>query len=279
MIQFDPGWFPRYRDLSAIERLFIRTCCYLPPRPHRQASPETLKPIADCRRTYENAFGTDLWSLVRDRTVLDAGCGEGSYALALAASGSRYVVGVDILNRFHHARDAGNTHGYRNLAFVNGPIHAFTAGAFDVVISHDSFEHLEDPDTALADMVRITRPGGHILIKFGPAWCSPWGRHMSGTIRRDRPWVHLLVPEKIVMRCHSVYHNEPTLLEKYAQLRGGLNKMTVRLFARILKCQRGIVVESIEVLPLHGLKGLSRIPFANELIASGVRAHCVRIAS
>ena len=83
-------------------------------------------------------------------------------------------------------------------------------------ISHDSFEHFDEPEKELEEIIRVTKIGGHILIKFGHSWGSPWGRHMSGTIRRDRPWVHLIIPERTIMRCYSVYHNDSEIKTRYA---------------------------------------------------------------
>ena len=60
------------------------------------------------------------------------------------------------------------------------------------------------------------------------------GRHLSGTIRKDRPWVHLLFPEKTIMPCYSVYHGEETLKERFEEIPGGMNKMTIARFRKIL---------------------------------------------
>ena len=129
---------------------------------------------------------------------------------------------MDIQNEFSYAETEAERRGLGNTVFIQGSTFSLKDNGFDVVISHNSFEHFELPEKILAEMVRITKPGGHILIKFGPPWMNPWGRHMSGTIRRDLPWIHLIVPEKVIMHCYSVYHDLPRLLEKYNELPGGL---------------------------------------------------------
>lgn len=278
MFKFDPKHFPQYDKLTWFERFFLRTCCYFPPRPRRQRKLEDALLVERFRGVYERAFGSKLWSLIKGKRVLDLGCGEGGYVLALATEWAACVVGIDIQADFLYARKAAASMGIGNVFFIQGPIESLQDECFDVVISHDSFEHFSEPEAMLSEMVRVTRVGGHILIKFGPPWCNPWGRHMSGRIRKDRPWIHLIVPERIIMRCWSVYHNEPVLLERFDQLPGGLNKMTIARFKKILQRQANIKVESFEVLPLFSLKFLTTLPIIQEFFASSVKAQLVRIS-
>lgn len=268
------GAFPQFDRLTTGERLFLRSCCYFPPRPPRVRTLEDVSRTAHYAAVYERAFGPDLWSRIAGQKVLDLGCGEGSHVLALAAGGAAHVTGVDTLPTFQHAEQEAIARGYP-VTFIGANSESLPDAAFDVVFSHDSFEHFDDPGYILAEMVRLTRPGGRLMIKFGPPWRNPWGRHMSGTIRRDRPWIHLVVPERTVMRAHSVYHNQP-FRERYADLPGGLNKMTVGRFEQLLKRQAGLRVEEFHVFPLYGLRPLTALPVVREFFASGVRAVCVR---
>jgi SAM-dependent methyltransferase len=270
---FDPATFPGYSKLNSLERLFLRTCCYYPPRPRRVHKPDDVQDITRYIQTYENAFTSKIWELCADKKVLDLGCGQGGYTLALAKKGALTAVGVDINNTFIFAEYFAISNSLDNVRFVQGSTNIFPNDVFDIVISHDSFEHFERPEEILSEIVRITKPGGNLLIKFGPPWMNPWGRHMSGTIRRDRPWVHLVVPEKIIMRCHSVYHNQQILFEEYDKLSGGLNKMTVGRFKRLLKAQKGLKIEQFDNF-LMFKSSIFRFPLLNELFSSGVRAIC-----
>lgn len=273
---FDSRYFQKYQQLNWAERLFLRTCCYFPPRPRRIRKTTDIQPTDDFVGIYQRAFGEQLWRLTRDKIVLDLGCGQGGYVLALAEQGARLAVGVDIQGLMTFARQEADSRGNKNVAFVQGVTQSLNADSFDVVISHDSFEHFSQPAEVLAEMVRVTRPGGRILIKFGPPWMNPWGRHMSGTVRRDRPWVHLVVPERVVMRCHSVYHDEPILLERYADLPGGLNKMTAQRFRRILERQENLRIDEFTVQTLFIPKPFMKLPLINELFAGSVRAICTK---
>jgi ubiquinone/menaquinone biosynthesis C-methylase UbiE len=192
--------------------------------------------------------------------------------LALSSKGSCQVVGMDIQPLFYFARQERKERGYNNLVFIHGTTESLANDSFDIVISHDSFEHFEEPEKMLGEMSRITKKGGYILIKFGPTWRGPYGRHMSGTIRRDRPWVHLIVPERVIMHCHSVYHDYPKLRNNYSQLQGGLNKMTVKRFKKMLKMREDLKVTDFEILTISKLKIFTYLRIINEFIASGVRA-------
>jgi 2-polyprenyl-3-methyl-5-hydroxy-6-metoxy-1,4-benzoquinol methylase len=276
--RFDSRAFPQYDRLSWSERLFLQTCCYFPPRPRRV---RTLEYVADTDmyiRTFERAFGPELWSLIARRDVLDFGCGEGGFTLALAERGAGHVTGLDILPDFAMARAEAQRRNYA-LTFVGAASETLPDATYDVIISHDSFEHFDEPEMILAEMVRLARPGGRILIKFGPTWGNPWGRHMSGTIRRDRPWIHLVVSERTIMRAQSVYHNQAEISERYAQLPGGLNKMTVGRFKGIINRQPGVRLEQLHVTPIYSLYSLAALPKIGELFSASVRAIAVREGS
>lgn len=191
--------------------------------------------------------------------------------MALAQKGAKQVVGIDIQDLFDNAKKEAIRLKLDQVTFLNCASARLADDAFDVVISHDSFEHFEDPGAVLMEMVRVTRPGGYVLIKFGPPWKNPWGRHMSGTFRKDRPWIHLIVPEKAMMRVHSVYHNESELRERYIELDGGLNKMTLERFKRLIHDQPGVELVDQQVTPIVHHK-IMTFPIVSEYFAPSVMA-------
>ena len=97
-----------------------------------------------------------------DERALDVGTGAGALALALAPL-VREVVGLDPvpeLLELAHARALPNTE------FVEGDGTAlpFPDGAFDLVGTHRTLHHVEQPELVLAEMARVTRGGGHVLV-------------------------------------------------------------------------------------------------------------------
>lgn len=101
-------------------------------------------------------------------TLLDVGCGLGGDAIALAAQvgPTGRVVGVDNSERLiAEAAQRGAASGLP-VAFRVGDIYAldFPDGAFDGCRTDRVFQHLERPDDALAELMRVTRPGGRIVV-------------------------------------------------------------------------------------------------------------------
>jgi SAM-dependent methyltransferase len=94
--------------------------------------------------------------------VLDYGAGEGKHLhLVRQVRPKARLVGVDI--RKAHAAVDFEFHQVRS----NAPL-PFEDGAFDVVVSCDVLEHVEDIDQSLDEISRVLRPGGS-FIGFVPA--------------------------------------------------------------------------------------------------------------
>jgi 2-polyprenyl-3-methyl-5-hydroxy-6-metoxy-1,4-benzoquinol methylase len=274
--KFDASKFPRYAELSRVERFLLRHCCYFPIRPALHEKP-ALRPVTESAAIFREAFGPEFFERVRGKAVLDVGCGHGEFTVALAHEGAGRAVGLDIQDHFRLARAQAAQVGVESrVEFVLGECAQFPDGAFDVVVSHDAFEHFSDPAGMLREMVRVCAPGGWLYLKFGPPWKNPWGRHMNGTFRHDRPWLHLIFRERQVMRVHSVYHNAPVLLERYAQRPGGLNQMTIRRFRRLLAAQEGVRVCAFHTVPLRRqLRLLAHLPGLREYFSAEAMA-CLR---
>lgn len=275
--RFDPKAFPQYNHLGAFEKLFLRTCCYYPPKKRNQITVTEPGDTEKQRELYQHAFGQYLFKHLQEKIVLDVGCGSGGFVLALAQAGAKQVIGVDIQPAFQAVWNEIAQKSIYNMSFVQGSMDLFAEETFDVVISHDSFEHFESPAHILSEMVRITRTNGMIMIKFGPPWKNPWGRHMMGTIRKDRPWIHLVVPERTIMHCHSVYHNLPCLRDHYSQLPGGLNKMTISKFKHLLSGHKNLLLVSMKISSVFDKAFLTKIPGIQEYFSSGISAICIKI--
>ncbi len=99
--------------------------------------------------------------------ALDAGCGWG-YNLFLLAREGMAPVGIDIVqNDFFAARRIASANGYEAvLAGADVSALPFAANTFTAVTAVETFEHVFEPDRALAvrEAWRVLRPGGALAI-------------------------------------------------------------------------------------------------------------------
>jgi SAM-dependent methyltransferase len=124
----------------------------------------------ELRLALQEARASDLAERVRrllgpftgTEAVLDAGCGTGALAFALAPHVTE-VVGVD--TRVDYL-EAGRATAPQNVRFVEGDVMALPFGyaSFDVACCHRVLHHVRRPELAVSELVRVTRSGGRIFI-------------------------------------------------------------------------------------------------------------------
>jgi 2-polyprenyl-3-methyl-5-hydroxy-6-metoxy-1,4-benzoquinol methylase len=102
--------------------------------------------------------------------LLDFGCGSGFFVNELAHAGFDSH-GVDISEE---AVRFGELQGIKNLGVITSHKINYPDTIFDVVLSLDVLEHLEDPSWALAEIERVLKPGG-IFVVMVPAYMFLWG--------------------------------------------------------------------------------------------------------
>jgi ubiquinone/menaquinone biosynthesis C-methylase UbiE/glycosyltransferase involved in cell wall biosynthesis len=101
--------------------------------------------------------------LCSGKDALDVACGEG-YGAAMLAQVARSVIGVDI--HFGAIAHASGAYSREHLRFVVGNAHGLplAAACFDVVVSFETLEHLSEQEQFLAEVRRVMRPGGLLVI-------------------------------------------------------------------------------------------------------------------
>jgi SAM-dependent methyltransferase len=95
------------------------------------------------------------------RTALDVGCGEGRFCRALEAHGVK-TVGIDPTSGLLHAARARDPRGQLVRGLAEGL--PFQPDAFDLVVSYLSLIDIPDIRSAIAEMARVLKPGGTLLI-------------------------------------------------------------------------------------------------------------------
>ena len=91
------------------------------------------------------------------KTVLDVGCGDGQIGRALSANGAA-VVGVDpTWGQISVAAERGKGPLYACASASNLPV---ANASCDAVLACLVFEHIDDVDSAIAEISRVLKPGG-----------------------------------------------------------------------------------------------------------------------
>jgi len=210
----------------------------------------------------ESLLGTDFWNVVRGKTVLDFGCGEGREALAIARSGAAEVIGIDIREEMINRAKANQaTSGITNCSFATQ-----CDRTVDVVVSLDSFEHFGQPDLILKRMAELLAPNGRVVFSFGPPWFHPLGGHFPLF-----PWAHLLITEKALMKWRSKYKTDNA--KRFGEVEGGLNQMSIRKFQKLVG-ESPLAIERLETVPIRAARAI-HCRLTREYLSSVVRGSLV----
>jgi ubiquinone/menaquinone biosynthesis C-methylase UbiE len=126
------------------------------------ASAEQLAELQGRRASELAARVSGFVPLKGDERALDAGTGAGALAFALAPL-VREVTGVDLVPELLAKARA---QAPANVTFIEGDVTQldFERASFDLAGTLRTLHHIARPELVLAELVRVTRPGGLVLV-------------------------------------------------------------------------------------------------------------------
>ena len=103
--------------------------------------------------------------------ILENGCGVGVYVEHLSSLGGK-VIGLEY--DFERTADAHVTSPH--IINAAGESLPFPSSSFDLILSHEVIEHVQDDCAAVREMVQVLKPGGRIAL-FCPNRGYPFETH------------------------------------------------------------------------------------------------------
>lgn len=156
------------------EALFLRTLGW----PRHQVEERICSEIKMVR---EANFSEELQNHydVRNKSILDVGCGIGGFVVQLGLNGAK-VIGVEPSREYSIITQKRITkYGLKDKCqciTTRGELLPFPEDTFDYVICLSVLEHTNNPNSVIKEIVRVTKPNGIILIQT-ENYFSFWDAH------------------------------------------------------------------------------------------------------
>jgi len=131
-------------------------------------------PMGGLVREYESRLLLDMTRPARGERILDVGCGTGIFTLDLLKAGAR-VTGLELSRPM--LRRAGRKTSGLPFSMIQGDMRGlpFADRSFDKTVSVTAIEFVEDARAAVAELFRVTRPEGSVVVACLNS-LSPWAK-------------------------------------------------------------------------------------------------------
>ena len=201
------------------------------------ATQERFRRTAERMAALQDARAAELEARVvrfvapgEDERALDSGSGTGALAFALAPH-VREVVGVDVVPELlEKART--RTERFPNVTFVEGDATKlpFGYGEFDLACTLRTLHHIARPELAVAELARVTRARGRLLVVDQIAPVDPLAAAELNRFEHTRDPSHTRTLADVDLRglfesnnlvlLRAEYEREPRDLDSYLDLAG-----------------------------------------------------------
>ena len=210
----------------------------------------------------------------KGKVVLDAGCGLGGKTVFYAQKGCDHIYGVDMdTKHIDLSEDFAKEKGVENATFQIESLEnmSFESNTFDLIFLNGVLEHIvrEKMKPALAELKRVLKPGGKILIEF-PPWTSPYAAHLYDVIYI--PWCHYLFSDRTLINAtNRLGAPERDGDLSYTEHFMELNRCTIAEFKQMVN-DLGYDVVDIDLIVVRKKEFLKKIPFFSKFFINSVHA-------
>ena len=177
------------------------------------------------------------WVDINNAFILDNGCGLGTW-LDHFSEFSPHSFGLEV----EHDRAVKAIPAAAGIVQAVGEALPFADRTFDLVFSNEVIEHVEDDQTAVAEMVRVTKRNGRVLIFCPNRWypVEQHGIYWRGEYKfGNKPLVNYL-PDFLRNRLaphvrtyskgdlHHLFHDLPVRIIHHSRIFGGYDNIEYR---------------------------------------------------
>ena len=151
---------------------------------------------------------------------LDFGCADGGYDEEMMARGLDAVTGVDVDGS---SIDAARSRNLPNANYTpyDGNTLPFADGSFDGALMNEVFEHVADERRVLAEIFRVLKPGGLLILISPNRWFPVEGHYITIGSKNIGPaplipWL----PERLTRSITVARNYWPSQLERHVREAG-----------------------------------------------------------
>ena len=103
---------------------------------------------------------------IKNKTILDFGCGHGVDSMKFVKLGAKKVLGIDPSKPMIDLAKKENKHSKIKFVKTNGKILPLKAQQFDLVFANFVVHYLKDTKKQFKEIARMLKPGGYFLAVF-----------------------------------------------------------------------------------------------------------------